>query len=998
MSGMFGGGGQASNTTDPVALGLRIQTSAYGLVVPLVYGQTRLSGNLLWYGDFTPISQTTTTSSGGGGGKGGGGNISSSHTSYTYTASFILALCEGPIGGVLASWADKNYLANSAPFTIFQGSYPQSAWGYLETKHPDEAVGYQGVAYSAAASYDLGNNTSLPNHSFEVIGRLPFGGGIVDANPKDILVDYLTNAHYGAGFPADKLGDLTAYSNYCIANGLFLSPAWKEQVQASQTITALMEITNSALYFSEGLLKVVPYGDASVTGNGATFIPNLTPVYDLTDDDFITESDQDPVRQSRNSTADAFNQVQVEFVNRANQYNTEPAEAKDQANIETFGLRPMQPVTAHEIADPVVARLVAQLILQRRLYVRNTYEFELGWKYCLLEPTDILTITDIDLGVDKYPVRIISIEENEFGKLTVQAEDAPAGVHSSAQYSHQAVGGYSVNYNASANSSNPPVVFEAPDTLTTNGLEVWIGASGGPLWGGAQVWVSQDGATYRQIGTIDNPTRQGTLTAALAAGADPDLVNTLAVDMSMSRGELASGTKADADSLATLCVIGTELVAYRTATLTAANKYDLDYLRRGAYGTDAASHAIGDSFARVDASFFRMPFTADQIGQKFYIKLPSYNSWGGGIQSLADVEPTVYTLTGSALRSPLPNLSGVGTNFVAGLLQGYWDAVDDFRQPDVDYEIRSGPSWEAGSVLGRTPLTSFTFPSNGTYWIAAHYMTSGGVSAYSGTPSEIIVSGAALVRNVVASYDEAATGWTGTLGNMSVVDGDLMLMPAGDILSVADFLGLGDVLWYGGVAASGSYTLPGAHAIDIGRVAPCQVTITYVARGQSIYDNVLTIDDFLNVQDLLGAILGPRIGVQAQIATAGTDGVYGAWQNYQPGIYNARHFKSRLLVVSGDPQVTALIAGLTFTVDVPDRIDPYQVVTSASAALPLPYASAFNGGAGYAGMPLVQATVLNAQPGDDVKITAETLSGCSVEVYNGGSRVVRTVNVQVQGY
>lgn len=998
MSGLFGGESQSISTTDPVALGLRIQTSAYGLVVPIVYGQTRVSGNLMWYGDFTPISHTTTTSSGGGGGKGGAPDVSSSHTSYTYTASFALGLCEGPIAGVVSSWADKNYQSGSAQFTVFQGSYPQSAWGYLTTNHPGEAIGYQGVAYAAAAAYDLGNSTALPNHTFEVAGRLQYGEGIVDANPKEILADFLTNSHYGAGFPDSKIADLTAYSNYCVANGIFLSPAWKDQAQANQTITSLMEITNSAPYFSEGLLKVVPYGDASITGNGVTFTPNLTPVYDLTDDDYIASPGQDPVRQTRNSTADAFNQVQVEFVNRANEYNNETVEAKDQASIETFGLRPMPVVTAHEIATSAVARTVAQLILQRRLYVRNNYEFQLGWKYCLLEPSDVVTLTDSGLGLDRTPVRIISIEENEFGLLTVVAEDAPSGIYSSARYTSQATGGYAANYNVTAGDSNPPVMFEAPDTLTVSGLEVWIGTSGGPLWGGAQVWVSQDGSTYRQLGTIDNPARQGTLQSVLPLGADVDTANTLSVDMGMSRGELASGTKADADNLATLCVIETELLAYQTAILTGVDKYDLTYLRRGAYGTTIASHPVGSEFARVDAAFFKMPFTADQIGQKFYIKLPSYNVWGGGVQSLADVEPTIYTPTGAALQSPLPNLTGVGTNYVSGLQKVYWDVVDDFRQPNVDYEIRSGASWIGGSVLGRTPLPNFTAPSNGTYWIAAHYMTSGGVNAYSSTPTEVIITGASLARNVVATWDESATGWGGAKDSLIAVGSELMLTSAGDILSALDFLGIADVLWYGGVSAFGSYTLDSGHAVDIGRVAPCQITITYTARAESIYDNVLTINDVLNVIDLYSSTLGPKIGIQPQIATAGDDGIFGAWQNYQPGIYNDRHFKARLLVTSSDPQVTAFISGLVFTVDVPDRIDPYQITTSATVSFPLVYTKPFNGGAGASGLPLIQTTILNAQQGDDVVVSSPTLIGCSIDVMNGGSRVVRLVNVQVQGY
>lgn len=73
-----------------------------------------------------------------------------------------------------------------------------------------------------------------------------------------------------------------------------------------------------------------------------TFIPNLVPAYHLTDDDFIGK-DQ-PVRVRRSRDTDAFNHTQIEYVNRFNQYNTETVEAKDQANIEMFGLRTQDPV------------------------------------------------------------------------------------------------------------------------------------------------------------------------------------------------------------------------------------------------------------------------------------------------------------------------------------------------------------------------------------------------------------------------------------------------------------------------------------------------------------------------------------------------------------------------------------------------------------------------------------------------------------------------------
>lgn len=473
FGGFGGSGGGGSNYTAPMQAGIRFQTSAYGLAIPLIYGRTRVPGNLIWYGDFRAIPHTTTTSSGGSGGKGGGGGGGgSSNTNYTYTASIALALSEGEIVQIGAVWRDKDYYPSNTIFSVFNGSLSQEPWGYLSTSFPDQALAYRGIAYAAVAAYDLGDGASLPNHSFEVYGIFSDAHtDLVDCIPSEILIDFLTNDRYGAGFPAEKISDLSSYRDYCLAQGLLLSAAIDSQSPAQEFVTQLMRLTNSAIYYSEGILKIVPYSDSTVTGNGVTWVPNNTPIYDITDDDFISDSNNDPVKVSRGATADAYNHVQVEFINRSNQYNVEISEAKDLVNIDAYGLRTQDPLKAHEIADAAVARSIAQLILQRVLYVRNTYEFTVGLKFCLLEPTDLITLTDTYLGLNQRVVRILSIEEQSDNTFLITTEDAPEGVYSNTLYPSQIGVGYQNDFNVSPGDTTTPIIFEPPDLLTANGLE-----------------------------------------------------------------------------------------------------------------------------------------------------------------------------------------------------------------------------------------------------------------------------------------------------------------------------------------------------------------------------------------------------------------------------------------------------------------------------------------------------------------------------------------------
>lgn len=102
----MGGKSSTISTEEPRLGNLRVQTSMYGLAQPMVWGQTRVTGNLLWFGNFQAIATTTTTSQGGGGGKGGGG-VTQVDTKYSYKAAAMLGIARGPILGIASAWKDK---------------------------------------------------------------------------------------------------------------------------------------------------------------------------------------------------------------------------------------------------------------------------------------------------------------------------------------------------------------------------------------------------------------------------------------------------------------------------------------------------------------------------------------------------------------------------------------------------------------------------------------------------------------------------------------------------------------------------------------------------------------------------------------------------------------------------------------------------------------------------------------------------------------------------
>lgn len=642
----MGGKTSTISNSEQRILSLQVQQSSQGLTLPVVYGRARVAGNLIWYGDFTTIEHKTTTRQGG---KGGGG-VKQEDISYTYEAAVMMALCEGEIKGIGRIWRDKEKFESLSQLrlNLAKGGDEQPTWTHLQQpKHQAQAINYSGTAYIYSPNYELTKSAQIYSHNFEVIGKMGYSSSIPDANPSEIIRDMLTNQNYGCGFPAENLGDTSVYGVYCRAAGIFLSPVYSEQTEAQQNISELLEQTNSAAVFSQGRLKIVPYGDVKLSGNGAAYVPNLTPVYDLTDDDFIVSGAEDPLKVERKTNADAYNQIQVEYLDRANDYNIAVAEVKDQANIEQYGLRPKDAVKMHGICDAKVANHVAQLLLQRALYVRNEYEFKLGWKYCLLEPMDLVTLTDEGLGLDKTPVRIIEIEEDEEGVLTVKAEDFPMGAATATAYPTQPSLGYSADYNKSPGNAHAPVIFEAPLQLTGGEPQIWLATAGGDMWGGAEVWISTDGDSYTRIGATNKKARFGSLSAPLASGAVFDRANTLNVEI--SAGQMTGGTEQDSRDLLTLCYVDGEFLAYETAELKGVGRYTLGNLTRGAYGSNIDRHNAGSQFVRIDEAMFKYAVPANWVGRTVWVKLVSFNVFGSGVQELAEVPAYSYTIKGAPL-------------------------------------------------------------------------------------------------------------------------------------------------------------------------------------------------------------------------------------------------------------------------------------------------------------------------------------------------------------
>ena len=766
MAGLFSKGQNTVTEAERVS-DFQVNQATYGKVCPIIFGTTRVAGNIIDYYNFTPIQHSETTRTG----KGGGGS-SQTNITYTYKAAILVGLCEGPIAAIGRVWQGADIITTlpALGFTLFAGALAQPAYSYTQSASPLRALPYSGLAY-VAGYVDLNGSGGMYTYNFEVAGLLQSGGNGTDCNPADICSYVMTDPVNGIGIAGINASSLSSFRNFAAASDLLGSLPLTEQSKVYEIVNNLCEACDVMVFDSQGELKFVPRCEDAIAANGVTYVPDLTSQYGLDEDDFLPFDDGTLVRFDRALQSETYNQSTVEYINRANNYETEAVDMQVLADVSTRGLRPASTRAYHFFHSKSRAEQVAMRLALKSCYDRVTYTFRLSWAFCLLEPGDIVTIS-LSTGpfrLNAVPVRIETVEEDEDGELEVTAKPLMNGIASPPKYtvfdSERAVRDYGVD----PGDSTAPMFFQIPATLTNNIQRVMLATSGGANWGGCQVWISDDGNTYRQAGEVNSKSRYGYLTMNAGGAADVELLG----------GELNSGTAADAQNARTLCYADGELFSYETATLTGPGRYTLSGLVRGQYKTTQINHTNRVSFARVDIdSMFGYEYLVSDLGKTLHVKLRAFNVFGYGVKDLS--EETAYLYTIENLVPP-----DVKSLFVERLAGGSrrFSWTYDYPVPNdvVGFRVRvqqgTKPFWSTGQnvfdgMVAASPYeTDAIFPGQYTTMVKA-------VDA-NGNESEVAAMvrfgiGDELIENIIYEHDIKGAGFLGDIENSSIVSGSLL--------------------------------------------------------------------------------------------------------------------------------------------------------------------------------------------------------------------------------
>jgi len=272
----------SSSRSGPRLKELAVTTSSYGSPIPRPYGRMRLPGSIIWSTDLVEQSSTS-----------GGGKGSPSVKTYSYSASFAVALASRPIAGIGRIWADGNLLRGAGgdlkvggTIRFYSGHGDQEV-DPLIASAISGAPAFRQTAYVVFESLHLAEfGNRIPALSFEVLaddGEItltqllePLAEPVVAARPLPGLAGFA----YEGGALADLLATVdAAYPLTADAGGDAL------RIGAADLVPAEVPLLPEAATADDGESFGALSGTTRQREAGSAEVPDVLRYYDL-DRDF----------------------------------------------------------------------------------------------------------------------------------------------------------------------------------------------------------------------------------------------------------------------------------------------------------------------------------------------------------------------------------------------------------------------------------------------------------------------------------------------------------------------------------------------------------------------------------------------------------------------------------------------------------------------------------------------------------------------------------------
>ena len=548
---------------------LRLQTSTYGAFIPRIYGTVRAECNVIWGTNYV---EHVTTEKQGGGGKGGGGGGEVTTTSYTYSVSFAVGICQGPIQSLGRVWADGKLIDLSKhSYILYYGTETQNPDPFIEgIEGAGNVPAYRGLAYIVFKDFyvtDYGNR--IPNLSFEVTHAIHDLKAIVDEISRDAGLE-------ASEFDAASLEGITV-PGY-IASGEKTRRSQVEELQMLYVFDGV-ERNGQAVFRTRDFTKVTA---VSLDEMGVSEQASSAGFYTVT----RMDERELPAR------------LTIKYLSADKDYQQGVMTAFRQITES----RNEKTLDAGFVLTDSAAKFLADTRLYEAWIGRTKYEFSLGSRYAHILPGDILELA----LVDNRKVLVV-VSKTAYGKpgiIKIQAESTYSGTYVVATRAVDPEPEVQPAPAATAVTAEFLDIPRLPGDANAADDTMYVAATA-EVYYGASVFRSNDnGLTYSlSLYRIPQAT-MGVTSSALGSGPTAFWDNANTLDVVLASGTLESRPALDVLNGFNAALVGEEIIQFTTAVLMADKTYRLSGLLRGRLGTEhkVASHGVGDRFVLLSSA------------------------------------------------------------------------------------------------------------------------------------------------------------------------------------------------------------------------------------------------------------------------------------------------------------------------------------------------------------------------------------------------------------
>lgn len=539
------GGGRRGPRLDD----LRVQTSSYGSPLPKIWGRMRVAGTVIWADDLRERRNRS-------------GGKRQTATTYSYSASFAVAISARRVRRIGRIWADGKLLRGGA--------------GDLKTRVTLRL--HEGGEEQAVDPLIGANEGAAPAHRglallvFEDLALADFGNRIPSITA-EIDADDGVDPHAVAA----ELATVEAAPSPVRLNGYAVTGG-----DVDSALGDLLTLTGAPVRADGNVLRVGETRDASVLPAGP---------------DRIAADGERIERRGADELPDA---VELAYFDPARDYQAGLQRAGTGVRVETLAVA--------AVMDAQVAAGLAAARLDRAWRARERRTVALPPAWMAVSPGQEVLLPET--GGRRW--RVIGARlERMVAYLTLEAATdavtSPRGVGD---------GGRAL---PAPDIEDGPLALRLLDPPALPGELVagprLLAAVAGAR--GASLEVSTDGLAWADAGAAAPPAVLGTVVGASPAGAQGVWDRTGAIEVELLDGDMALENRTEAAVLSgeNLAAVGDELIGFARAEPIGGRRWRLSGLLRGRFGTGHASARTGDAFVLIEADTLRtVPLPVARLG------------------------------------------------------------------------------------------------------------------------------------------------------------------------------------------------------------------------------------------------------------------------------------------------------------------------------------------------------------------------------------------------